>query len=147
MSNVKDTCGCLETYPQLVLGKVSHGPGCRRSMMMRLTPRTSQEHEVAMHEVVGDDYSGAYKMMLEYACMLERELNAALDINDVNADVAYKLQIQLVRQAIFHVLDEGNPRMRVSSGYARSGLEWDFDNDEERVDFADQVVAWFVRSS
>lgn len=137
MSNVRDTCGCLETYPQLVPGKVSHGPGCRRSM--RLTPRTSQEHEVAMNEVVGDDYSGAYKMMLEYACMLERELNAALDLNDVNADVAYKLQIQLVRQAIFHVLDEGNPRM--------PGLEWDFDNDEERVDFADQVVTWLTRKS
>jgi hypothetical protein len=54
--------------------------------------------------------------------------------------------VALVRQAIFHVLDEGNPRMRVSSvgGYAKSGLEWDFDNDEERVDFADQVVAWLV---
>lgn len=102
-----------------------------------------------MHEVVGDDYSVAYEMMLEYVCLLERELNAALDLNDVNADVAYKLQINLVRQAIFHVLDEGNPRMRVSSvgGYAKSGLEWDFDNDEERVDFADQVVTWLVRSS
>lgn len=33
----------------------------------------------------------------------------------------------LIRQAIFHVLD---------------GREWDFTNDEQRVDFADFVVAW-----
>lgn len=42
--------------------------------------------------------------------------------------------VALVRQAIFHVLDEGNPRS--------PGLEWDFNDNEERVDFADQVVAW-----
>jgi hypothetical protein len=35
--------------------------------------------------------------------------------------------IQLIRQAIFHVLDE---------------REWDFENDEHRVDFADQVITW-----
>lgn len=23
-------CGCLETYPQLIKGKVSHGPGCKK---------------------------------------------------------------------------------------------------------------------
>lgn len=35
--------------------------------------------------------------------------------------------IQLVRQAIFHVLDD---------------REWDFENDEQRVDFADAVATW-----
>jgi hypothetical protein len=44
--------------------------------------------------------------------------------------------VALVRQAIFHVLDEGNPRS--------PGLEWDFNDNEERVDFADQVVAWLA---
>ena len=42
--------------------------------------------------------------------------------------------VALVRQAIFHVLDDGNHRTL--------GLEWDFTKDEERVDFADAVVAW-----
>lgn len=43
--------------------------------------------------------------------------------------------LQLVRQAIFHVLDTGR----------RDGLAWDFDDDEERVDFADAVQAWIVK--
>lgn len=38
----------------------------------------------------------------------------------------------LVRQAIFHVLD---------------GREWNFEDDEQRVDFADQVVAWLPNAA
>lgn len=38
----------------------------------------------------------------------------------------------LVRQAIFHVLD---------------GREWDFTDDEQRVDFADAVAAWIPAHS
>lgn len=40
--------------------------------------------------------------------------------------------VALVRQAIFHVLD---------------GREWDFTDDEQRVDFADQVVAWLPNAA
>lgn len=101
---------------------------------MSNTPRTDEVHHVAMSLVVGDDYSTAHDEMLQHARQLERELNAALDINDVNADVTYKLQVQLVRQAIFQILDENGPR-------DTPGLAWDFNDDEERVDFADRVVA------
>lgn len=45
--------------------------------------------------------------------------------------------VALVRQAIFHVLDESNPRT--------PGLAWDFDDDEQRVDFANRVVEWLVQ--
>jgi hypothetical protein len=45
--------------------------------------------------------------------------------------------VALVRQAIFHVLDESNPRT--------PGLAWDFNDDEQRVDFADRVVEWLVQ--
>jgi hypothetical protein len=45
--------------------------------------------------------------------------------------------VALVRQAIFHVLDEGNPRT--------PGLAWDFNDDEQRVDFADRVVEWLAQ--
>lgn len=34
MSNA-NRCGCIETYPQLVPGKVSHGPGCALSAARR----------------------------------------------------------------------------------------------------------------
>lgn len=47
--------------------------------------------------------------------------------------------VALVRQAIFHVLDEASPRT--------PGLQWDFTDDEQRVDFADQVVAWLAQRS
>lgn len=47
------------------------------------------------------------------------------------------LNVALVRQAIFHVLDSSSPRT--------PGLQWDFTDDEQRVDFADQVVAWLVQ--
>jgi hypothetical protein len=42
--------------------------------------------------------------------------------------------IALVRQAIFTVLDEASPRT--------PGLQWDFTDDEQRVDFADRVVSF-----
>lgn len=45
--------------------------------------------------------------------------------------------VALVRQAIFHVLDSASPRT--------PGLAWDFNDDEQRVDFADAVVAWLAR--
>lgn len=92
------------------------------------TPRTDAELQVV---VVGDDYSG----MVEFARQLERELYAALDLNDVNNTTHVTNTLQLVRQAIFHVLDEPKPK---------SGLTWDFDDDEDRVDFADAVVAWIT---
>lgn len=69
---------------------------------------------------------------LEYV-MVERD--AALDLNDVNNTTHVTHTLQLVRQAIFHVLDAGR----------RDGLAWDFNNDEERVDFADAVQAWIVK--
>lgn len=39
-----------------------------------------------------------------------------------------------VRQAILTVLDEANPRT--------PGLAWDFNDDEQRVDFADRVASF-----
>jgi hypothetical protein len=47
-----------------------------------------------------------------------------------------ELNVALVRQAILTVLDESNPRT--------PGLAWNFDDDEQRVDFADQVVSWLA---
>lgn len=42
--------------------------------------------------------------------------------------------VALVRQAILTVLDEANPRT--------PGLAWDFNDDEQRVDFADRVASF-----
>jgi hypothetical protein len=42
--------------------------------------------------------------------------------------------VVLVRQAILTVLDEANPRT--------PGLAWDFNDDEQRVDFADRVASF-----
>ena len=42
--------------------------------------------------------------------------------------------VALVRQSILTVLDEANPRT--------PGLAWDFNDDEQRVDFADRVAAF-----
>ena len=42
--------------------------------------------------------------------------------------------VTLVRQAIFTVLDEASPRT--------PGLAWDFNDDEQRVDFADRVASF-----
>lgn len=36
-------CGCIETYPQLVPGKVSHGPGCAKSHERAINPRDVQK--------------------------------------------------------------------------------------------------------
>lgn len=46
--------------------------------------------------------------------------------------------VALVRQAILTVLDEANPRT--------AGLAWDFNDDEQRVDFADAVVTWLPQA-
>lgn len=65
----------------------------------------------------------------------EQQLIAVTPVTHTSHDA----RVALVRQAIFTVLDEANPRT--------PGLAWDFNDDEQRVDFADRVVSFIPSES
>jgi hypothetical protein len=123
---------------------------------MTATPRTD-----AVDAVADQNYGvDLYRNMLEHSRQLERELTEArADAESYRATAnrfaervaaaemlfenekatsthLEELNVALVRQAILTVLDESNPRT--------PGLAWNFDDDEQRVDFADQVVSWLA---
>ena len=97
---------------------------------MNNTPRT---------DAVYDSLHGMGNVKVEFARQLERELNAALVCAGVAslergewaveraAIATMNPALALIREAIFNELDRH---------------EWDFSLDEDRVDFADRVIAW-----
>ena len=70
----------------------------------------------------------ARRYLSEVAESFENEKATSTHLEEIN--------VALVRQAIFHVLDGTSPRT--------PGLQWDFNDDEQRVDFADQVISWLA---
>lgn len=93
---------------------------------MSNTPRTDACIQV---DCVGDDHSP----LIEHAKGLERELNAALVAAGVASMERGEWQAQraglyvLIREAVLTTIDRH---------------EWDFSDDEDRVDFADMVIAF-----
>jgi hypothetical protein len=68
----------------------------------------------------------ARQYLSEVAESFENEKATSTHLEEIN--------VVLVRQAILTVLDEANPRT--------PGLAWNFDDDEQRVDFADRVASF-----
>jgi hypothetical protein len=89
--------------------------------------------------VLPKEYMGEYERNEEYRRLKEAS-KEALDAHVRGRETGYALamrdQIAFVRQAILHCLDDASPRT--------PGLAWDFNDDEQRMDFADQVVAWLA---
>lgn len=90
------------------------------------TPRTNACIQV---DCVGDDHSP----LVEHAKRLERELNAALICCGVASKERGEWDAEragfflLVREAVLTTIDRH---------------EWDFSDDEDRVDFADMVISF-----
>lgn len=111
------------------------------------TPRTDAMSEL-MHPLHGVE--AVRVVRLSRAQQLERELAAAKATIAQHTRRAEEVAIAVgsfwcrsdeamvakVRQAIFSVLDASSPRT--------PGLAWDFNDDEQRVDFADRVASLII---
>jgi hypothetical protein len=69
--SAKNACGCLETYPQLVPGKVSHGPGCE----LRTSDTPSRNEVLEEAAIVCEEWPSSPMTAQKVTCL---ELAAAI---------------------------------------------------------------------